>query len=303
MTSTPPLRDPVARNLWYAIAALTDVVPGKIEQTHLLGDVISYRVSAEAQVKVWRGDRAAVALGKAAEIGRVQVKFGYFWVCLGEPTRDIFDLPEYSEPDRRSMNALTVGVNTSGPRVIENFLDMAHFPFVHTDILGSEPHTEVEEYDVSYDPGAWEILATKCRFYQPRASAASIAGVVADYVYKVPHPFCAVLYKSSPDDETRLDLIAVFVQPMDEEHVRAHLMLSVLDKHNALDKHIRLFQQTILGQDKPILENQMPRRLPLDTRAETPIRADKVSIFYRRWLREIGLRYGTIAESGIAVAA
>lgn len=296
-------RDPVALNLWYAIFDPADALPGKLEQTRLLGETLCYRVAKDGTTSVWIGDRLGVADGTATVATNVQTKFGYVWVCLGKPTRDIFDLPEFLESDRRNMNALTVGLNTSGPRVVENFLDMAHFPFVHTDILGSEPHTEVEEYEVSYDPEGWEVLATNCKFYQPRASAASTSGAVASYIYKVPHPYCAVLYKSSPDDDTRLDLIAVFVQPLDEEHVRAHLMLSVLDKHNALDKHIRLFQQTILGQDKPILENQMPRRLPLDTRAETPIRADKVSIFYRRWLRDLGLRYGTLPALGTGGAA
>lgn len=195
------------------------------------------------------------------------------------------------------MNAISVGVNTSSPRVVENFLDMAHFPFVHTDILGEEPHTEVKEYDVEYRPEDWEILATNCQFYQPKASAASETGVTAEYIYRVPHPYCAVLYKTSPDDPERMDAIAVFAQPLDEEHVRAHLMLSVIDHQNDLDKNIRLFQQTILGQDKPILENQLPHKLPLDPRAETPIRADKVSIAYRRWLRELNLNYGVLPES------
>ena len=55
-----------------------------------------------------------------------------------------------------------------------------------------------------------------------------------------------------------------------------------------------MFQQTIFGQDKPILENQLPKRLPLDPRAETPIRADKSAIVYRRWLSKQGIRYGVI---------
>ena len=54
------------------------------------------------------------------------------------------------------------------------------------------------------------------------------------------------------------------------------------------------FQQTIFGQDKPILENQVPKRLPLDPRAEMPVRADKSSITYRRWLAAKGVTYGTI---------
>jgi phenylpropionate dioxygenase-like ring-hydroxylating dioxygenase large terminal subunit len=102
-----------------------------------------------------------------------------------------------------------------------------------------------------------------------------------------------VLYKSSPVDESRLDVIAVFLQPVDQEHVRAHMMLCVLDEENE-DKVIKRFQQTIFGQDKPILENQFPKRLPLDPRAETPIRADKSAIAYRRWLSQKGVTYGVI---------
>ena len=92
-----------------------------------------------------------------------------------------------------------------------------------------------------------------------------------------------MLYKSSPLDEERLDVIAIFLQPMDQEHIRAHMMLSLLDEDND-DTFIRRFQLMIFGQDKPILENQFPKRLPLDPRAETPIRADKSAIAYRRWL-------------------
>ncbi|CDX36185.1 hypothetical protein MPLSOD_270005 [Mesorhizobium sp. SOD10] len=50
----------------------------------------------------------------------------------------------------------------------------------------------------------------------------------------------------------------------------------------------------IFAQDKPILENQIPKRLPLDPRAETPIRADAVSVSYRRWLRDRAVTYGAI---------
>ena len=49
--------------------------------------------------------------------------------------------------------------------------------------------------------------------------------------------------------------------------------------------------------DKPIIENQVPRRLPLAPRAETPIRADKSSILYRRWLSDLGITYGVIPEA------
>ena len=69
--------------------------------------------------------------------------------------------------------------------------------------------------------------------------------------------------------------------------------MSYLDEDNDLVA-LRHFAQTIFAQDKPILENQYPKELPLDPRAETPIRADKIAIAYRRWLSELGVTYGVI---------
>jgi phenylpropionate dioxygenase-like ring-hydroxylating dioxygenase large terminal subunit len=221
------------------------------------------------------------------------LRYGYIWTSLGDPLIDVFPIPEFAEPDRRRLHAGTIGVNVSAPRAIENFLDMGHFPYVHTGILGTEPHTEVKEYDVEISVDRDEILATRCRFFQPKAATASDGGADVDYIYRVPHPYCAVLYKSSPMDGSRRDVVAAFLQPIDQEHVRAHLMLCVLDGENE-DKVIKRFQQTIFGQDKPILENQVPKRLPLDPRAETPIRADKSAIAYRRWLSQKGVTYGVI---------
>ena len=85
----------------------------------------------------------------------------------------------------------------------------------------------------------------------------------------------------------------MFLQPMTEERSRAHLLQSLVDSTNSITE-LRRFQQTIFGQDKPILENQYPKRLPLDPRAETPIRADKSAIAYRRWLSQKGITYGVI---------
>ena len=53
------------------------------------------------------------------------------------------------------------------------------------------------------------------------------------------------------------------------------------------------FQQLIFLHDRIILENQRPRLLPLEPRAEIPTRADASSVAYRRWLKEKGITYGT----------
>src|ERR671922_212610 len=202
--------DTVILNLWHPIGALSEMPLDTVMDTVLLEERLSFAVNAEGEAVVWRSRRELPA-GKKVETNRIEervpakVAYGYIWASLGTPPADIFPIPEYEENDRRRLNAATMGVNISAPRAIENFLDMGHFPYVHTDILGAEPHTEVKEYDVEISADRDEIIATRCRFFQPMASTASRGGADVEYIYRVPHPYCSVLYKSSPVDEKRLD--------------------------------------------------------------------------------------------------
>ncbi len=294
--------DPVALNLWHPVAAVVETAPGAVHETRLLEEALSYAVTTDGGVHAWR---SAPSLAPGTEFDAALVpeplqainRFGYLWTSYGSPPDDLFDLPEFHEPDRRNVWGGTIGVHTSAPRAVENFLDMGHFPYVHTGYLGIEPHTEVADYDVDLSPDGSEVVATRCRFFQPMGAVNASGGMMVGYVYRVPHPYCAVLYKSNSVDESRNDAITIFCQPIDEVTIRAHMLLSMLDDASD-DRAIKRFQLLIFGQDKPILENQHPRRLPLEPRAETPIRSDKMSIAYRRWLADMGLTYGVTPPEG-----
>jgi len=255
---------------------------GLPRMTQLLGETLHLHTDADGTPHARLG----------ADTLTVQSRYGFLWVCpSGRPARPLFAFPEYEEPGRRIVDCGGLGVAVSGLRVIENFLDMAHFPFVHPDYLGKVPHTEVAKYNVEVDAATDEIWATDCRFWQPRASAAHDTGSEVFYKYRVMQPFSAMLYKSShrPD---KLDAIGLFLQPVGDEHVIAHTLLAYFDDVSS-DAELIAFQHTIFGQDKPILENHAFKRMPLEGRAETPTRGDTTSVTYRRWLRERGMRFGT----------
>lgn len=279
--------DPVILNQWHPLSSLDEIAPEHVQTTRLLGQRLWFALNPDGGARAWLAGEGE------PEPVPVLIRYGFLWACLGTPPETLFSFDELDEPDRVNVPTGVFGVNVSAGRAVENFLDMGHFPYVHTGILGEQPHTEVKEYKVEISETADEVLATQCQFYQPRAAVSSQGGALVDYIYRVPHPNCALLYKSSPNDEARKDVIYIFIQPMDEDRIRAHSGMCVIDDTSS-PKSIRYFQQTIFGQDKPILENQLPRRLPLDPRAETPIRADKAAIAYRRWLSAKGLRYGVI---------
>lgn len=308
MTASPALldtdrtcTDPVILDLWHPLAVASETTPGIVRETTLLDAAISYSVSDDGDAIAWLSTPAIPAgsqvdRGAVSEQLPVLSQYGYLWTSLGSPPDRLFEIPEYDEPDRRNLHAATIGVHCSAPRAVENFLDMGHFPFVHTGILGIEPHTAVAEYQVNVDRATDDIWATECVFYQPAAAATATEGQMSDYIYRVPHPYCVLLYKSCPLDESRMDVIGLFCRSVTEDYIEASMVLSLVDEENT-DSSIRRFQQTIFAQDKPILENQYPKRLPLDPRAETPIRADKVAIAYRRWLRDLGVTYGVISAA------
>ncbi len=274
-------------NQWHPLVAVDEIRVEENREAILLGEKLTYTARLDGQILVWRtADVEAVELP-------IEVDYLCVWVCLGSPPDPLFEISEFRESDRRNVHAGTIGVHVSAPRAVENFLDMGHFPYVHTNILGVEPHTEVAEYQVHIDPETNDVWATECVFYQPIAATTSTEGQMSDYLYRVPHPYCVILYKTTPMHDERMDVIALFCRPVRPDHIQAHMFLSLLDPDNS-EAAIRRFQQTIFGQDKPILENQHPKLLPLDPRAETPIRADKVAIAYRRWLSDMGVTYGVI---------
>ncbi len=276
-----------ARNDWYAVAMADSLQAGIPWQTALLGSPLT----------VTRQEDSVTAVDGAGNAWPCRTAYGHVWTAPGPCPRPFFDIPEAAETGRRLVPCGRVRVRTSALRVVENFLDIAHFPFIHTNILGVEPHTEVCPYKVEVSPDTDEILATQVKFYQPQAVRSAAGGIVAEYIYRVPAPTIAILYKTCPARTEARDVIAIFVQPLDEENCDVWPWMALFDSTSTMAAMIQ-FQQEIFLQDRPVLENQVPRKLPLDAREEISTRADLTSVTYRRWLKRRGATYG--AQTGMS---
>jgi len=268
---------------WHAVAQVETFNYGERFETALFGHPL---------VVTGEPGNIAVAYAGGGPPLPVEIKYGLVWTCLGEPTREIIDFPEAAEPDRYVFAAGSLGIWTSGLRLVENFLDLAHFPYVHTGYLGTEAFTEVFPYNVRVSDDD-EVCVTDCRFEQPKASAIAANSIDVKYGFRVMRPYTVVLEKTNAVQTHRTDTIAITVQPVSEEQCVGHCLALTL-KDGDPDETCRWYQRLITGQDKAILENQMPRRLPLDPRAELPVRADLSGTTYRRWLADHGVRYGAI---------
>ena len=218
---------------------------------------------------------------------------GLVWVRMAQGAAA---LPLFAAEDDARLRKLNCGpytVATSAPRLVENFLDMAHFGFVHEGWLGSRAATAMEDYQVASTPQG--LLATGCKAWQPQASLLSTAPAQVEYTYEVNAPYSAILTKVPDAASVAIDgwreAIALFICPVSPELSRVWFRLAVAD-FDSPDDTLREFQHTIFGQDQPVLESQRPKRLPLDLRAELHTAADKASSAYRRYLKQTGVTFG-----------
>lgn len=230
-----------------------------------------------------------------------QEKYGMVWVCIGSPSGSPAHsgparFPEFADERLRKVWCGPYDVQSSGPRIVENFLDMAHFAFVHDGILGVPEQAAIPDYtvetfdDADHGSGVW---AKQCRAWQPQASKAATGGSDIDYTYRVVRPLTAILTKHPPGGIA--EAIALLPQPLTETTTRVWIIMALVD-FTSDDDALRGFQDTIFLQDLPILESQSPARLPLVPGAEVSVACDRMSLAYRNYLKRQNVRYGVLRE-------
>jgi phenylpropionate dioxygenase-like ring-hydroxylating dioxygenase large terminal subunit len=327
--------DPVVENDWHPVAA-SGAVAGKPVAASLLGRSLVLWRSADGALHAWddrcphRGTRLSIGrivddsiecayhgwrFGRdarcvlvasqpeekpprnaVARSYRTEERYGLAWVCVGEPSLAVLPFPEAEEARLRKVVCGPYEVACSGPRIVENFLDMAHFAFVHAGILGEPSRTAVREYAVApwSDPdGSRGVIATQCFAWQPQTNSLAHGGSEVEYTYRVVRPLTAILTKVPQAQRGFREAISIHVQPLEEESSRVWMILAMTNFQQP-EEELRGFQDGIFLQDRPILEAQQPRRLPLAQGVELPVRSDAMSLAYRKHLRELGLRYGVI---------
>ncbi len=218
---------------------------------------------------------------------------GLVWVRLESGSSGLPAFAAEADARLRKLNCGPFEVAASAPRIIENFLDMAHFGFVHEGWLGARSASTIEDYLV--EPTPTGLRATGCKAWQPQSSLHSTSPAQVEYSYEVTAPYSAVLTKVPEAGTTAVagwrEAIGLFICPVTPDTSRAWFRLAVADFDSPDDK-LQAFQHTIFAQDQPILESQRPQCLPLDPRAELHTAADKASSVYRRYLKASGITFG-----------
>jgi phenylpropionate dioxygenase-like ring-hydroxylating dioxygenase large terminal subunit len=230
-----------------------------------------------------------------ANVFHAREKYGLVWVALDTPEAEIPPFPEGDDPAFRKVLAGPYRFRAKGPRVIENFLDVAHLPFVHAGLLGEPGLARIDEYEVESGPEG--IVAREIRIWQPDPDGTGRPAQVI-YDYRVERPLTASFRKRQGERcFSMLDTVTPIGNDRGDDESLAWVVLALNyeqdEAGSASDEELRGFQDKVSAQDKAIVESQRPELLPLDLQAELHLRSDRMAIAYRRWLKELGVEYGT----------
>jgi phenylpropionate dioxygenase-like ring-hydroxylating dioxygenase large terminal subunit len=319
------IEDPVLLDDWHVVAYAPEVPEGKPLAVRLLGeDLVVWRagerVHAWRDLCVHRGTRLSMGTVSDATLtcpyhgwtynqeGRciripahpaqvpparaqvrvyqTRVRYDWVWVSLGEPARDVPDFAEWDDAAFRKIHCGPYPFKAAGPRAIENFLDVTHFPFVHAGLLGDPRHPEISDYEAEITEEG--VTAKDITVWQPDPDGSG-RGAWETYTYRVLRPLTAYFVKSSEGPRFAMYFT---VTPVAQDACIAWAHVA-MDYGNQPDAEVRAFEDAVTWQDIPIVESQRPELLPLDLQAELHLRSDRTSIAYRRWLKQLGLTFGT----------
>jgi len=215
-------------------------------------------------------------------------RYGIVWACLsGEPSWPLPDWPGIGDPQLTKVRVPVDTWRAAGSRHVENFNDVAHFPYVHAASFGNPDPAPIADYTVDEtDYGltfALPYLEGGDRFPDGRNAESR----EVTYTYQLTFPFSTIIV-IAPDGSDYVQYFADAASPVSARETRVFQVMTDTygpDRTEAIREALQ-----INDEDKPLVEGQRPERLPLDLREEIHVPADRMSVAYRRALaRKFGL--------------
>jgi phenylpropionate dioxygenase-like ring-hydroxylating dioxygenase large terminal subunit len=271
--------DGALRRAWHPVALSTEV-----------GDEPAAALLLGEQWQLRREGGAVVA--QPAPFG-VTERWGVVWLAPEPPLTELFADPDVEDAEYVGAWLPPARTTVHAGFVADNFLDVAHFPFVHAGTFGAGEEWEVQPYDVQLEPDGFRSVQDQW-FDNPEdpGVAAGLRPVRqrrrATYVYRAPFQ---LLLRLEELDAGAVKTILFFSQPetLTSTRIYTKLLLHGIggDERPGPETVARevAFEEAVLAEDLDLQAVMSQAGLPLDLRTELHVRADRCGVALRRELR------------------
>jgi phenylpropionate dioxygenase-like ring-hydroxylating dioxygenase large terminal subunit len=231
-----------------------------------------------------RPSRADVTVAAA-----VTEHLGLVFLAPEEPVAPLLDVTADRDPNFLRGDLPPIRTRASAGLLLDNFLDMAHFPFVHADTIGLEDADDTPVLTVErVGPGLRSVTTHPFPNREDPGVATGLRPLLQHraLTYEVNLAFNATLGIDYVE-AGGTNIVGFFVQPEDAETCRIYTMLWRNDLDGDTERMARCvaFEQRILEEDLRIQASFEALTLPLDLTAEVHTKADRLTVELRRLLR------------------
>jgi vanillate O-demethylase monooxygenase subunit len=241
-------------------------------------------------------DRAGAVSRRAVlrRPARLAEAYGLVWLAPEEPFAPLPGFAEWDTPGMDRARSRVVRTRAGAGQLIDNFLDAAHFPFVHAATFGVSDGQPLESGDVAAEGRL--VTATFSTSYRDGGQVhshrvAKTAGVMAaaHVRLELPHATIGILLACLPETGTATRVFKLITRDdLGGDPGRVEEFVKEEDR--------------ILDEDLAILERYPSPGLPLDLRAELHTRVDRLSVAWRRVMAEATAEIAA-RQDGLACAA
>ncbi|MCU1427404.1 MAG: Rieske (2Fe-2S) iron-sulfur domain protein [Actinomycetia bacterium] len=224
-------------------------------------------------------------------------RYGLVWLAPDVPITEVPAFPEWDAAGFDCVRSTFVRTSAGAAQLVDNFLDAAHFPFVHQATFGTEAAAEVVERGVRRS--GWEIENTFDTWYRNRDDPLVASGLHDEVqpqvlVKRGAVSLCVGLQLGFPVTGATIGILFCCT-PERDGVTRVYKLLARNDLGGDAER-IAAFvedEDRILEEDLAILTRYRHNDVPVDLRAEVHTRADRLSVAWRQLLGE------ALAEEGL----
>ena len=216
---------------------------------------------------------------------------GMVFVAPEAPVAPLGAVPEADDSSFMVGELPTLQARASAGLLADNFLDVAHFPFVHAGTFGADEAAEVPPFSVARD--GWSFTMSYEHRFAHREDPGVAAGIrplvqTRRLTYVVTAPFHLRL-RIDFLDSGGSNVIGFFIQPETDETCR---LFTTLWRDDLAGDESRMaeavdFELAVLREDLVVQEAYHELVLPLDPTAEVHTRADRATLELRRMLADL----------------
>jgi phenylpropionate dioxygenase-like ring-hydroxylating dioxygenase large terminal subunit len=237
------------------------------------------------------GDEGTIpSRAKLSRPARVDESHGMVFVAPLEPRTTLPSIRSALDPTFERGDLPVIETRASAGLLADNFLDMAHFPFIHAQTFGAGEARQVPNYTVNRLDYQFEAS------YEHEFANREDPGVAQGlrpllqrrrltYRYTAPfHLELAIEFL----DAGGTNVIGFFLTPLDDEHVRICSSLWRNDLEGSQERMAEAidFEVAVVNEDLFLQSRYDVLELPLDITRELHTRADKTTVELRRILAD-----------------